>query len=162
MISIIAAIDDHLGMGIDNGLLCHLPADLRHFKQLTLGKPIIMGRKTFESIARALPGRLNIVLSKHALMIEGVTVVESLAQALALVEHEPEIMIIGGAQLFAQTLPMAQRMYLTRIHHVFSADVFFPKWDESVWQLHRQDVFSRDEQNKYDMTFCQYDRKKTY
>lgn len=158
MMSLIVAVDEAWGMGHNNRLLCHLPADLKHFKQHTLGKPIIMGRKTFDSIGRALPERLNIVLSTQGLAIEGVTVVSSLQEALALVEDAPEIMIIGGAHLFEQTLPLAHRIYLTRIHHRFDADVFFPEIDPSIWRLAVQSHKNHDEKNPYDMSFYQYER----
>lgn len=159
MISLIAAVDENRGLGKDNHLLCHLPADLKHFKQLTLGKPIIMGRKTFDSIGKALPGRLNIVLSKQSILIDGVTVVHSLNEALELVDGVPEIMIIGGSTLFEQTLPMAHYIYLTVIHHQFKADVFFPELDMTAWILSGEHVYSHDTNNKYDMTFCHFERR---
>lgn len=159
MISLIAAVDESFGLGKDNQLLCHLPADLNHFKQHTLGKPIIMGRKTFESIGKALPGRLNIVLSKQAIVIDGATVVHSLKQAIDMVSDVPEIMIIGGSHLFEQTLPLAQRIYLTVIHHQFKADVFFPNLDMSAWDLQKESSWPQDAKNDYDMTFYQYGRR---
>ncbi|HBI22071.1 MAG TPA: dihydrofolate reductase [Legionella sp.] len=158
MISLIAAVDENRGMGKNNQLLCHLPADLKYFKQHTLGKPIIMGRKTFDSIGRALPGRLNIVLSQQKQSIVGVTVVDSLQEALHLAQPAPEIMVIGGANVFEQALPLTQRIYLTMIHHPFDADVFFPELDASIWRLGIQDHREHDEKNPYDMTFCQYER----
>lgn len=159
MISVIAAVDENGGMGKNNRLLCHLPADLNHFKQLTLGKPIIMGRKTFDSIGRALPGRQNIVLSKQKPLIHGVTVVESIQEALHLAEGALEVMVIGGADVFEQALPLTQRVYLTMIHHSFDADVFFPKLDPSTWELVLHTDKGRDEKNPYDMTFYQYERR---
>ena len=158
IISLIAAVDENQGLGKCNQLLCHLPADLKHFKQLTLGKPVIMGRKTFESIGKPLPGRLNIVLSKQAMQIDGVTVVPSLHQALEMVHDKPEIMVIGGAGVFEQALPLAHRLYLTVIHHQFSADVFFPKIDMLAWRLLDTSTLSHDEKNPYDMTFYHYER----
>ncbi|MDA9272032.1 dihydrofolate reductase [bacterium] len=158
IVSLIAAIDEKGGLGQSNQLLCHLPADLKQFKTLTWGKPIIMGRKTYDSIGRALPGRLNIVLSRQKLTIEGVTVVESLDQAVAMTQNEPEIMIIGGGQLFVQALPLSTRVYLTRIHHQFAADVFFPVLDEAQWICRETIDHQRDEKNPYDFTFCRYER----
>ncbi len=158
IISLIAAMDEGRGMSHDNNLLCHMPADLKHFKQLTLGKPVIMGRKTFDSIGKPLPGRLNIVLSKQTLYIEGVTVMNSLRKALDEVRMQPEIMIIGGAQVFEQAMPLAQRIYLTVIHHLFAADVFFPKLDMRAWALVDEYRLSHDEKNQYDMTFYHYER----
>ncbi len=158
IISLIAAIDEHRGLGKENKLLCHLPADLRHFKDLTIGKPVIMGRKTYESIGKALPGRLNIVLSKkHAFNLEDATVVNSLSQAIALTTDSPEVMIIGGAQLFQQALPIAQRAYLTLIHAQFDADVFFPELNEKQWHCSKSVSRMSDEKNKYDMTFYYYE-----
>ncbi len=159
LISLIVAVDERLGIGKENKLLCHLPADLKHFKQMTLGKPIVMGRKTFESIGKALPGRINIVLSHQNLLIEGVTVVKSLEQAIELVKDEPEIMIIGGSHVFEEALTKAQRIYLTLIHHVFDADVFFPDIDLAVWELTKEYDLPRDEKNEYDMTFRHYERR---
>ena len=159
LISLIVAVDERLGIGKENKLLCHLPADLKHFKQMTLGKPIIMGRKTFESIGKALPGRINIVLSHHDRLIEGVTVVQSLEEAIELVKDEPEIMVIGGSHVFQEALTKAQRIYLTMIHHVFDADVFFPDIDLATWGLTKEYNLARDEKNEYDMTFRHYDRR---
>ena len=158
MISLIVALDENRGIGNDNQLLCHLPADLNYFKQTTMGKPIIMGRRTHLSIGKPLPGRLNIVLSQQGLSYEGVTMAESLEQALALADGAPEVMIIGGGQLFAQALPFAQRIYMTRIHAKCQADVFFPKLDEHVWQCVEAINRPKDEKNTYDLTFCRYER----
>lgn len=157
-ISLIAAIDEHRGLGKDNQLLCHVPADLQHFKALTLGKPIIMGRKTHESIGKALPGRLNIVLSKHLSTVKDVTVVGSLQEALILVKDAPEVMIIGGANLFAEALPLAQEVYLTLIHAKFDADVFFPELDKNIWHCKEAVEKPRDEKNHYDLTFYRYEK----
>ncbi len=158
IISLIAAIDELRGLGKDKKLLCHLPADLKHFKAITLGKPVIMGRKTHESIGKALPGRLNIVLSQQVKSIAGVTVVPSFDEAMEITKNEPEVMIIGGAHLFKQTLALADRIYLTLIHAEFEADVFFPKLDESIWRC--QEAINRlhDENNAYDLTFFSYER----
>ncbi len=157
-LSLIAAVDENYGLGRDNHLLFHLPADLKHFKTLTMGKPIIMGRKTYDSIGKALPGRLNIVLSRQAMVIEDVHVVDSLQKALALVEEVAEAMIIGGANLYEQTLALASRVYLTQIHHQFDADVFFPKLDTTIWHCREEFYRQCDEKNRYDMTFYRYDR----
>lgn len=158
IISLIAAIDEAGGLGIDNQLLCHLPADLQHFKNITMGKPIIMGRKTFESIGRPLPGRLNIVLSHSSAVIPGVTYVGSLDEALSLTTKEAEVMIIGGANLFSQAMDNANRMYITKIHHEFKADVFFPAISELEWSCQKSEFRQHDEKNQYDMTFNTYQR----
>jgi len=159
IISLIAAIDEKQGLGKENHLLCHLPADLKHFKELTIGKPIVMGRKTYDSIGKPLPGRQNIVLSRYKSSIEGVTIIRALQDALQFLSDASEIMIIGGANLFEQTMPMAHRIYLTRIHHTFDADTFFPILDETIWYCQESIFRSKDEKNAYDMTFCRYDRK---
>lgn len=157
-ISLIAAIDQAGGLGFANQLLTHLPADLQYFKMVTMGKPIIMGRKTYESIGRALPGRTNIVLSSASVIKEGITSVHSLNEALQLTKYAAEIVIIGGAQLFAQAMQMADCLYITRIHHQFKADVFFPEIDEQVWQCTSEQFRARDEKNKYDLSFYIYTR----
>lgn len=157
-ISLIAAIDENQGLGKNNQLLCHLPADLAHFKHITMGKPIIMGRKTFASIGKALPGRLNIVVSTSQTEIDNVKVVPSLPEALQCAGDVTEVMIIGGAQLFQTALPIASRLYLTIIHHRFAADVFFPAFELSHWHCYQQDFRPADARNAYDLTFAYYDR----
>jgi dihydrofolate reductase len=157
-ISLIAAVDEHRGLGKNNQLLCHLTADLKHFKSLTVGKPIIMGRKTFESIGRPLPKRPNIVISRTISEIEGVKVVDSLEKAISLVSLDDEAMVIGGEQIFKQALPLSKRIYLTVIHHTFEADVFFPSINPDEWQCLDSLMHSKDESNGYDMTFCRYER----
>ncbi|MFZ4077159.1 MAG: dihydrofolate reductase [Legionellaceae bacterium] len=157
-ISLIAAIDTTRGLGKNNQLLCHLPADLKHFKALTLGKPVVMGRKTFESIGKPLPNRLNIVVSRTMLPREDLVVVDSLEAALQVAKDSPEIMIIGGAQLFSEALELAHTLYLTHIHHEFKADVFFPAFDETVWHKEQTVFYAKDQHNIYDMSFCVYEK----
>lgn len=159
LISLIAAMDEERGLGKNNQLLCHLPADLSHFKTITMGKPIIMGRKTFDSIGKPLPGRLNIVLSSAPKTQVGVEWVESLPQALALAGEAPEVMIIGGATLFHQSLALACRMYLTLIHGRFAADVFFPQIKPEDWHCSAMLEYLHDEKNAYDLSFYQYERR---
>ncbi|KTC64900.1 dihydrofolate reductase FolA (plasmid) [Legionella adelaidensis] len=160
IISLIAALDEKRGIGKNNQLLCHLPADLKHFKNITMGKPIIMGRKTFESIGKPLPGRQNIVLSKKMTSTPEVEVFPSLEEALAYTDQKEEIMIIGGANVFSAALPKAQRMYLTYIHHQFDADVFFPDFDMNEWESEKDNFYARDEKNLFDLTFRNLRRKK--
>lgn len=159
IISLIAAIDEAGGLGINNQLLCHLPADLQHFKKITMGKPIIMGRKTFVSIGKPLPGRTNIVLSHSSPSLEGVVVVDSLLKAINKYKEADELIIIGGAEIFNQSIEIATRLYITRIHHQFEADVFFPKIDTLVWSCQNKEFRQHDEKNSYDMTFCTFERK---
>lgn len=161
IISLIAAVDESWGLGKDNRLLCHLPADLKHFKTLTMGKPIIMGKNTYDSIGKPLPGRFNIVLSRHAAAIEDVQVVDSLAKAFSLVKEAPEVMVIGGASIYEQALPLASRIYLTLIHHQFAADVFFPSLDREVWHCKEANFRKSDDKNPYDITFCLYERNES-
>lgn len=158
-LSMIAAIDEHNGLGKDNQLLCHAPADLAHFKTITMGKPIIMGRRTYESIGRPLPGRLNIVLSRSISSIPGLIVVSSLDEALQSVADAEEVMIIGGAQLFEEALSLVSRLYITRIHHYFNADVFFPAINLENWRCLESITRQPDEKNPYAMTFYLYERK---
>lgn len=160
VISLIAAIDEANGLGINNQLLAHIPADLRHFKEITFGKPIIMGRKTYDSIGKPLPGRKNIVLSHNQLVIPGVIVVQSIEEALKEAQDTKEIMIIGGSGLFEQTLPIADKLYITRIHHQFEADTFFPYIDTELWQATEQRVKTKDDSTPYDLSFQVYERKK--
>ncbi len=120
-------------IGRDGGLPWHLPADLKHFKALTLGKPIVMGRRTFASIGRPLPGRHNIVLTRGAWSADGVTVVPDLAAALAAAGTVPEVAIIGGAAVYAAALPLADRVYLTEVHAAPAGDTVLPPFDAAAW-----------------------------
>ncbi|MFA6301652.1 MAG: dihydrofolate reductase [Legionella sp.] len=158
-ISLIAAVDEANGLGFNNQLLCHLPADLQHFKTITMGKPIIMGRSTFESIGRPLPGRLNIVLSRTLSAQDGILIFDSLDKALIHLQDIQELMVIGGAQLYAQTIELAQRIYLTRIHHQFQADVYFPIIDDRSWHCQNVEFRPQDDKNSYDMSFYTYEKK---
>lgn len=137
MIALIAACAENRVIGGNNQLLWHIPEDLKHFKALTLGKPVIMGRKTFDSIGRPLPNRPNIVITRQqGWTAGGVTVAHSLEDALKTAQKldAREIMIIGGAQLYAQALPFATRVYLTLIHKVYDGDALFPELIQSEWR----------------------------
>ena len=126
-ISIIVAMSENRVIGKDNQLPWHLPADLHHFKSLTMGKPILMGRKTHKSIGRVLPGRCNVVITHDKnFQACGCVVANSIRTALAAVSYSDEVFVIGGALLYEQMLSMAQRIYLTIVHHEFEGDVFFP------------------------------------
>lgn len=134
MISLIVAHDKNYVIGYENGMPWHLPGDLKYFKDMTMGKPIIMGRKTFESIGRPLPGRRNIVITRNDKYdAQGIETVSSLDAALALVKDVPEIMVIGGAQIFEQAMPLADKLYITLINHEFKGDTYFPRYDG--WRL---------------------------
>lgn len=140
-LAMIAALAENHVIGLDNKMPWHLPADLKHFKAMTLGKPIIMGRKTWDSLGRPLPGRLNLVISRQpGLQLEGAETFTCLDDALQRAEvwareqGADEIMLIGGAQLYTQALERAQRLYLTRIEASPEGDAFFPQFDETRWQ----------------------------
>ena len=155
LISLIVAMAENRVIGRGNQMPWHLPADLRHFKSVTLGKPVIMGRKTFESIGRPLPGRRNVVISRNLdWCAEGVESVSSLDAALALVQGADEVMIIGGGQLYREALPLAQRLYLTHIAlTVTDADTWFPDYSQYQWQLRGEELHDPDEKNPYHYRF---------
>jgi len=152
-------------IGRDNSLPWHLPEDLRYFKRTTLGKPIIMGRKTYESIGRPLPGRPNIVVSRSVdLTVPGVTVVDSLAlalasgQALAAASGAEELVVIGGAQIYAAALPLASRLYVTEVHAMVEGDTWFPPLDPADWQEIARDEHPATADNPYPYAFVVYER----
>ena len=157
-ISLIVAVDEQMGIGRGQQLLCQLPKDLAFFKQQTIGKPMIMGRNTYESIGRPLPGRRSIVLSRNSLAIPGVEMAHTMEQALKLCATAPEVMVIGGSSVYAQFLPMAERIYMTLIHECFEADVFFPEFDAKSWKVTILKEFTSDEKNKCDLTFMCYEK----
>lgn len=137
MLSILVAVDEANGIGKDNQLIWHIPDDLKRFKALTMGHKIIMGRKTYESIGRPLPGRTNIVISRQKdLELPGCTVVPTLEQAVALTLPDEEAFVIGGSEIYRQLLPHCKRLYLTRVYSSFDADAFFPEIDDS-WLIEK-------------------------
>ncbi|RMG54644.1 MAG: type 3 dihydrofolate reductase [Gammaproteobacteria bacterium] len=161
-IALIAAVAANGVIGQDNAMPWHLPADLAHFKRITLGKPVIMGRRTCESIGRPLPGRLNIVVSSQPdLAIEGCEVVDSLEAALerARQEDPEEIMIIGGARIYEQALPLADRLYLTLIDSRPEGDARFPEWSSRDWKVVQRDFMLPDADNPWSLTFLTLDRR---
>ncbi|MGR5501104.1 type 3 dihydrofolate reductase [Vibrio sp. DNB22_10_4] len=158
IISMIAAMADNRIIGKDNQMPWHLPADFAWFKRCTMGKPVIMGRKTYESIGRPLPGRRNIVVSRNSeLSIEGVDTVTSLEQALELVSDVEEALIIGGGSFYSHCLPMANKLYLTHIDAKLDGDTQFPDWGEG-WQQSHSEHYSADEKNAYNMEFVVLER----
>lgn len=161
-ISIIAAIADKNAIGKDQQLLCHMPADMKRFKELTTGHAVIMGRKTFESLPHALPNRKNVVLTTlpEAGFMDCFAC-ESMGAALDLCEKEDEIFIIGGALVYRQALNIADKMYLTRIHHEFSgATTFFPVVNWDLWEEVEREEHPADDKNPYPYTYITYVRKK--
>ena len=159
MISIIAAVAQNGVIGDKNALLWHISEDMRFFKRTTSGHPVIMGRKTYESLGRPLPNRTNVVISRTQREIEGCTVVGSLEEAVALFPAEEEVFIIGGAQIYALALAIADRMYLTRVYHDYQGDTSFPKWDSDEWQLSNKESFECGEKYPHPFSFETYIRK---
>lgn len=159
IISIIAAMDRNHLIGNNNQLPWHLPADFAHFKSVTMGKPIIMGRKTFESIGKPLPGRTNIVLSRNPeLQFEGAKCVTSFEAAMAIVPDVEELMVIGGSTIYEMLLPRADRLYFTFVDAEFEGDAWFPEYDKNQWL--EKDVVSRpaDDKNRYDCRFVTFEK----
>ncbi|TDE21741.1 type 3 dihydrofolate reductase [Vibrio owensii] len=153
IISMIAAMADNRIIGKDNQMPWHLPADFAWFKRCTMGKPVVMGRKTYESIGRPLPGRLNIVISRDAsLSIEGVTTVTSIEQALEIAGEVEEVMIIGGGAIYAACLPMANKLYVTHIEAEIDGDTQFPDWGTEFKETYSE-AYQADEKNAYNMRF---------
>ncbi|MBO5813181.1 MAG: dihydrofolate reductase [Alistipes sp.] len=158
MVSVIVAVAENGVIGDKNTLLWHISEDLRNFKRVTSGHPVIMGRKTFDSLGRPLPNRTNVVITRQNLEIEGCKVVHSLEEALSLFSPEEEVFVIGGAQIYAEALPLADRFYLTRVHHAYEGDTSFPKWNESEWSLMESERFERGEKYEYPFTIEIYER----
>ena len=157
----IVAHADNRVIGKNNDMPWHLPADLAYFKKTTLGKPIIMGRKTYQSIGRPLPGRKNIVISRdESFQAVGVEVVHSVDAALALVADAEEVMVIGGGAIYQHCLPAAQRLYITHIDANIDGDTYFPDYDlENDWQEIASERVNADEKNAYNLNFCVYQRR---
>lgn len=161
LVSIVVAMDRNRLIGNNNQLPWQLPADLIHFKKLTMGKPIIMGRKTYESIGRPLPGRDNIVLTRTAtFQAEGVFVTNSLQQALEHVASTEEAMIIGGSAVYELALPSADRLYITYVEDSYQGDAWFPEIDTDQWDIISTERHAADQENHSDLHFVTYQRKK--
>lgn len=158
MVSVIVAVAENGVIGDKNSLLWHISEDLRNFKRITSGHPVVMGRKTFESLGRPLPNRKNVVITRQDIEIEGCEVAHSLEEALAMFSADEEIFIIGGAQIYREAMPIADRFYLTRVHHSYEGDTSFPEWNESEWQKVDSERFERGEKYEYPFTFEVYNR----
>ena len=165
ILSLIVAAAENGVVGRNNALPWHLPKDLQYFKRTTMGNPILMGRKTWESIGRPLPGRTNIVISRDPQFnAEGVRRVSNfdealqLAEDIALIDGTEELMVIGGAQIYAEALPRAQRLYLTRVHADVDGDVYLPPVNWAQWRQLGCEFNAADGPNPYDYSFCQYER----
>ncbi len=158
-VSLIAAMAENRVIGRDNELPWKLSADLQHFKKITMGKPVVMGRKTWESIGRPLPGRSNIVVTRDSdYKAEGCVVVHSIEQALQAAAGSEEVMIIGGAELYRQALERAQRLYLTLVKAEVSGNVLFPPIDAGHWREIDCESYSADADNEYDYDFMTFER----
>ncbi len=157
MVSIIVAMGRNGVIGKDNSLIWHLPADLKYFKHTTMGKPVIMGRKTFDSVGKPLPGRTNIIVTRRKdYGVPGCLTAGSVEQAIELVAGEPEVFIAGGGEIYRQALPLADRLYITIIDHDFDGDTFFPDISEKRWKISQEIYHPADERNKYPMLFRIY------
>jgi len=162
IISIIVAMDEKGAIGRDNGLPWHLSDDLKRFKATTIGHHIVMGRRTYESIGRPLPGRTNIVVTRNpAYRAEGCRIAHSLEEALEIAREngEEEVFVTGGRELFAQALDIADRIYLTRVHADVPANVYFPDFDESNWSEKDSFYYEADEKNEHPFTMTLLVRK---
>jgi dihydrofolate reductase len=161
-IALIVAIDETNGIGKNNKLLCHLPADLKHFKELTTGHSIIMGRKTFESLPNGpLPNRTNIVLTQNAdYKANNCVFAYSVKEVLDICKEEPIVFVIGGEKIYNEFLELSEILYITSIKHAFEADAFFPEVDLDHWRLTEDFHFEADEKNKFSYSFKTYNRIK--
>jgi dihydrofolate reductase len=159
-VTLIVAVADTGVIGRDNSLPWHLPEDLKRFKRLTMGKPIVMGRKTYESIGKPLPGRSNIVLTRDAnYRRDGVIVVQDVDAAMRAAGEAPEIMVIGGADLFRLFLPRAGRVHLTRVHGDIPGDVMWPELDKREWSAVERETHAADERHAWPMTFEVWEKR---
>ena len=167
MISIIVAIAENYAIGKKGDLLCHLPADLKHFKEITSGKTVMMGERTFYSLPKhPLPNRRNIVLTDvHGKTFEGAEAVYSIEELVKSIKpkansQEEEAFVIGGGMVYRQMMPLGDKLYITHIHHSWEdADTFFPEIKESEWKLLNAEKHYADEKNPYDFTFAEYGRR---
>lgn len=160
MIIIIAAVSENNALGKNNDLLWHLPNDFKRFKEITSGHHIIMGRKTFESFPKPLPNRTHVIITRQKnFKHEGCIVVEDLKKAIAACPNDKDLYIIGGGEIYKQTISFADQLDITRVHHIFEADVFFPDIDPEIWELTSETFQSKDERHLFDYSFQTFVRK---
>jgi dihydrofolate reductase len=161
MISLIWAMDENRVIGLHNQLPWRLPEDLKFFKRVTMGHPIAMGRKTYESIGKPLPGRENIVITRdESFLPEGCVIMNSMEEFFEYTaQMDDEVFVIGGAEIFKEIMPKADKLYLTMIHEQFEGDTYFPVFDIDKWQLETREKGIKDEKNPYDYEFLIYKRK---
>jgi dihydrofolate reductase len=159
-LSLVVAMAENRVIGHENRLPWHLPADLQHFKAITLGKPVLMGRKTWESIGRPLPGRTNIVITRDAgYVAEGCVVAHTLEEAVRAAGEAAEVMVIGGAQLYRQALPLADTLYLTLVHAEIQGDTRFPAWQPGEWRETARSDHAADDSNPHAYSFITLERQ---
>ncbi len=159
ILSAIVAVDLKNGIGANNKLMWHMPADLKFFKTVTMGCPIVMGRKTYESIGRLLPGRRNVIITRNSsYKVDGAEVYGSIKEAIDHCKNEEKVFIIGGAEIFNQSMEHLNEIYQTVVKHTFEADTFFGGIDQSKFKKVWSEDHKADEKNKYDYTFEKYER----
>lgn len=158
IVSAIVAIGQNNAIGKNNQLLWHLPNDLKHFKDITSGHTIIMGRKTFDSVGKPLPKRRNIIITRQDISIEGAEVVHTIDEALALCHGEEEVFIGGGAEIYKMAMPKTDRIYLTIVHQNFDADAYFPEIDQNEWKETEREDHAADEKNAIPYSFITLER----
>lgn len=160
MISLMWAMDENRVIGKNNQLPWHLPEDLKYFKRVTMGCPIVMGRKTFDSIGRVLPGRENVIMTRDVHYVQdGCKILHSVDELKQYSKDKDEVFVIGGAEIFKETLTIADQLYITAIHHEFPGDTFFPAFPMDEWELVSSETGVKNEQNPYDYEFLVYRRK---
>jgi len=158
-VSLIVAMSENGIIGRDGGMPWHLSEDLKRFKRLTMGHHMIMGRKTFESIGRLLPGRTTIILTRNEeFSVDGGLVANTLEAAIELTNDDPEIFIVGGGEIYRAALPLINRMYVTRVHVELDGDTTFPDVDRDAWSVDKSTMHLADENNDYNYTFEDYER----
>ena len=159
IISIVVAIAENHAIGKDNKLLWYLPNDLKHFKTITSGHTVIMGRKTYDSVGKPLPNRRNIIITRQQIDIQGCEVVNSLEEAIALCKTEEEVFIVGGAEIYRQAMAITNKIYLTIVHQNFEGDTYFPDIDENIWIETEREDHDPDEKNKFAYSFITLERR---
>ena len=160
MIILIAAVAENNALGKNNDLLWHLPKDFKRFKEITSGHHIIMGRKTFESFPKPLPNRTHVIITRQKEYVcEGCIVVQDLEKAIAVCPKNDDIFVIGGGEIYSQSIHLADQLDITQVHHSFEADVFFPEIDLEIWELTTEVVNLKDEKHPYDYSFQTFVRK---
>jgi dihydrofolate reductase len=161
MIILIAAVAENNALGKNNDLLWHLPKDFKRFKEITSGHHIIMGRKTFESFPKPLPNRTHVIITRQKNYVrEGCVVVQDLETALSICPKNESVFVIGGGEIYSQSIHLADQLDITRVHHSFDADVYFPEIDPKIWELTSEVSNPKDEKHLYDYTFQTFVKKK--